>query len=180
MPSGVLKAEPPWLGQSSSSDWLRDWARFAAPFFLAERDHALLRRAHNSHAYAFRYVSGSALGDASWKRTAASRLHPARSGCGVDEGCGRPPAPQGGPDPGGHCASCDAERSLGFRVFLTMQSRAKEFRINAAVCTMHAAAVPDPMKPFYQALELQWECLARLAEREALNSNGVDATKAAA
>jgi hypothetical protein len=75
---------------------------------------------------------------------------------------------------------CDAERSLGFRVFLTMQSRAKEYRINAAVCAMHAAAVPDPMKQFYQALELQWECLARQAEREALSSNEVDATKAAA
>jgi hypothetical protein len=45
---------------------------------------------------------------------------------------------------------------------------------------MHAAAVPDPMKQFYQALELQWECLARQAEREALNNNEVDATKAAA
>jgi hypothetical protein len=31
---------------------------------------------------------------------------------------------------------------------------------------MHAAAVPDPTKPFYQALGLQWECLARRAERE--------------
>ena len=61
-----------------------------------------------------------------------------------------------------------------------MQSRAKEYRTNAAVCAMHAAAVPEPMKQFYQALELQWECLARLAEREALNSNEVDATKAAA
>jgi hypothetical protein len=45
---------------------------------------------------------------------------------------------------------------------------------------MRAAAVPNPMKQFYQALEFQWECLARLAEREALNSNEVDATKAAA
>jgi hypothetical protein len=45
---------------------------------------------------------------------------------------------------------------------------------------MHAAAVPDPMKQFYQALELQWECLARLAEREVVNSNEVDATKVAA
>ena len=40
------------------------------------------------------------------------------------------------------------------------------YRTNAAVCGMHAAAVPDPMKQFYQALEFQWECLARLAERE--------------
>jgi hypothetical protein len=45
---------------------------------------------------------------------------------------------------------------------------------------MHAAAVPDPMKQFYQALELQWDCLARLEEREAFNSNEVGATKAAA
>ena len=45
---------------------------------------------------------------------------------------------------------------------------------------MHAAAVSEPMKQFYQALELQWECLARLAEREALNSNEVDTMKAAA
>jgi hypothetical protein len=61
-----------------------------------------------------------------------------------------------------------------------MQSRAKEYQTNVAVCAMHADAVPDPMKRFYQALELQWECLARLAEREAFNSNEVDATKAAA
>jgi len=54
------------------------------------------------------------------------------------------------------------------------------YRTNAAVCAMHAAAVSDPMKQFYRALERQWECLARLAEREALNSNEVDATKAAA
>ena len=64
--------------------------------------------------------------------------------------------------------------------FPTMQSRAKEYRTNAALCAMHAAAVPDPMKPFYQALELQWECLARQAEREAVNNNAVAATKAAA
>ena len=64
--------------------------------------------------------------------------------------------------------------------FFAMQSRAKEYRTHAALCAMHAAAVPDPMKQFYQALELQWECLARQAEREALNSNEVDATKAAA
>ena len=61
-----------------------------------------------------------------------------------------------------------------------MQSRAKEYRTNAAVCAMHAAAVPDPMKQFYQALELQWDCLARLEEREAFNSNEAGATKAAA
>ena len=45
---------------------------------------------------------------------------------------------------------------------------------------MHAAAVPDPMKQFYEALELQWKCLAQLAEREDLNSNEFDAMKAAA
>ena len=59
-------------------------------------------------------------------------------------------------------------------------TRAKEYRANAAVCAMHAATVPEPMKQFYQALELQWECLARQAEREALNGNEVDAKKAAA
>ena len=61
-----------------------------------------------------------------------------------------------------------------------MQSRAKEYRTHAALCAMHAAAVPDPMKQFYQALELQWECLARQAAREAINGNEVDAAKAAA
>lgn len=61
-----------------------------------------------------------------------------------------------------------------------MQSRAKEYRTNAAVCAMHAAAVSGPMKQFYRALELQWECLARLAEREALNGNDFETTKAAA
>ena len=79
-----------------------------------------------------------------------------------------------------HRVRCDAEPSLDFRVFLVMQSRAKEYRTHAAVCAMHAAAVPDPMKQFYQALELQWECLARQAEREALNGNEADAAKAAA
>jgi hypothetical protein len=64
--------------------------------------------------------------------------------------------------------------------FFAMQSRAQEYRTHAALCAMHAAAMPDPMKQFYQALELQWECLARQAEREALNNNEVDATKAAA
>jgi hypothetical protein len=34
---------------------------------------------------------------------------------------------------------------------------------------MHAAAASDPIRQFYQALELQWECLARQAEREAVN-----------
>jgi hypothetical protein len=61
-----------------------------------------------------------------------------------------------------------------------MESRTKEYRTNAAICAMHAAAVPDPMKQFYQALQLQWECLARQAERQAVNSNELDATKAAA
>jgi hypothetical protein len=89
------------------------------------------------------------------------------SGCGV-------PCPRQGRLPGKRNAY------FGFRVFLTMQSRAKEYQTNAAVCAMHAAAVSDPMKQFYQALELQWECLARLEEREALNSNEVEATKAAA
>jgi hypothetical protein len=71
------------------------------------------------------------------------------------------------------------ELSLGLPRFLAMLSRAKEYRTNAALCAMHASAVPDPMKQFYQALQLQWECLARQAEREAVNSNETDATKAA-
>ena len=57
---------------------------------------------------------------------------------------------------------------------------------SAGACTgptprfVQCTLVSDPMKQFYQALERQWQCLARLAEREALNSNEVDATKAAA
>jgi hypothetical protein len=48
-----------------------------------------------------------------------------------------------------------------------MQSRAAEYRMHAVVCAAQAIAVPDPMKQFYQALELQWVCLAQQAEREA-------------
>ncbi|MBV8745435.1 MAG: hypothetical protein JO134_10390 [Xanthobacteraceae bacterium] len=64
--------------------------------------------------------------------------------------------------------------------FPDMQSRAEEYRANAALCALHAAAVPDPMKQFYQALQLQWECLARQTEREADNADNVIATKTAA
>jgi hypothetical protein len=48
-----------------------------------------------------------------------------------------------------------------------MQSRAAEYRMHAVVCAAQAIATPDPMKQFYQALELQWVCLAQRAEREA-------------
>jgi hypothetical protein len=51
-----------------------------------------------------------------------------------------------------------------------MQSRAAEYRMHAVVCAAQATAAPDPMKQFYQALELQWVCLAQRAEREAVNS----------
>jgi hypothetical protein len=61
-----------------------------------------------------------------------------------------------------------------------MQSKAEEYRTNAAVCALQAMAVPDPMKQFYQALQLQWECLARLEERETATREEVHATKAAA
>ena len=42
-----------------------------------------------------------------------------------------------------------------------MQSRAAEYRMHAVVCAAQASAAPDPMKQFYQALELQWVCLAQ-------------------
>jgi hypothetical protein len=51
-----------------------------------------------------------------------------------------------------------------------MQSRAAEYRMDAVVCAAQASAAPDPMKHFYQALELQWVCLAQQAEREAVTS----------
>jgi hypothetical protein len=51
-----------------------------------------------------------------------------------------------------------------------MQSKAAEYRTHAVVCAAQASAAPDPMKQFYQALELQWVCLARRAEREAVTS----------
>jgi hypothetical protein len=47
-----------------------------------------------------------------------------------------------------------------------MQSRAAEYRMHAVVCAAQAMAAPDPMKQFYQALELQWVCLAQQAEAE--------------
>jgi hypothetical protein len=64
--------------------------------------------------------------------------------------------------------------------FLVMQSRAEEYRANAALCALHAAAVSDPMKQFYQALQLQWEYLARQTERQFHDANEVIATKTAA
>jgi len=53
---------------------------------------------------------------------------------------------------------------------VAMQSRAAEYRMHAVVCAAQATAAPDPMKQFYQALELQWVCLAQRAEREAVTS----------
>jgi hypothetical protein len=47
-----------------------------------------------------------------------------------------------------------------------MQLRAAEYRMHAVVCAAQAIAAPDPMKQFYQALELQWVCLAQQAEAE--------------
>jgi hypothetical protein len=47
-----------------------------------------------------------------------------------------------------------------------MQSRAAEYRMHAVVCAAQAMAAPDPIKQFYQALELQWVCLAQQAEAE--------------
>ena len=44
--------------------------------------------------------------------------------------------------------------------------RLVEYRINAADCAAQATAASEPFKHFYQALELQWRCLAHLAERE--------------
>ena len=44
--------------------------------------------------------------------------------------------------------------------------RLVEYRINAAVCASQASAASEPFKHFYQALELQWRCLAQLSERE--------------
>jgi hypothetical protein len=62
-----------------------------------------------------------------------------------------------------------------------MESRADEYRKNAAKCALHAMAVPHPMKHFYEALQLQWECLARQAEHEAATpADEVVARKAAA
>jgi hypothetical protein len=45
--------------------------------------------------------------------------------------------------------------------------RLAQYRINAAVCAAQANATCEPFKAFYEALELQWQCLARLTEREA-------------
>jgi hypothetical protein len=47
-----------------------------------------------------------------------------------------------------------------------MQSRGAEYRMHAVVCAAQAMAAPDPMKQFYQALELQWVCLVQQAEAE--------------
>jgi hypothetical protein len=60
-----------------------------------------------------------------------------------------------------------------------MQSRAQEYRANAQLCALQAMAVPDRMKQFYQALQLQWECLANQAERPTATSQEASDKKAA-
>ena len=38
--------------------------------------------------------------------------------------------------------------------------------MHAVMCAAQAMVAPDSMKQFYQALELQWVCLAQQAEAE--------------
>ena len=68
------------------------------------------------------------------------------------------------------CTVIDRELEPGPTRSFAMQSRAAEYRMHAVVCAAQATAAPDPMKQFYQALELQWVCLAQRAEREAVTS----------
>jgi hypothetical protein len=44
--------------------------------------------------------------------------------------------------------------------------RIAEYRINARVCAAQANAASEPFRNFYEALELQWRCLANQLERE--------------
>jgi hypothetical protein len=44
--------------------------------------------------------------------------------------------------------------------------RIAEYSINATVCAAQANAASEPFRRFYQALELQWQCLANQAKRE--------------
>jgi hypothetical protein len=44
--------------------------------------------------------------------------------------------------------------------------RVSEYKLNAAICAAQASAVPEPFKAFYEALELQWRCVAAQTERE--------------
>jgi hypothetical protein len=60
-----------------------------------------------------------------------------------------------------------------------MQSRGAEYRMHAVVCAAQAMAAPDSMKQFYQALELQWVCLAQQAEAEDLAVAASQTSKAA-
>jgi len=46
--------------------------------------------------------------------------------------------------------------------------RISEYKLNATLCAAQASAVPQPFKAFYEALELQWRCLANQAERESI------------
>jgi hypothetical protein len=51
--------------------------------------------------------------------------------------------------------------------------RVSEYRLNAALCAAQASAVSEPFKAFYEALELQWRCLAAQAERESIHEEAV-------
>jgi hypothetical protein len=44
--------------------------------------------------------------------------------------------------------------------------RVSEYKLNATICAAQASAGPEPFKAFYEALELQWRCLAAQAERD--------------
>ena len=72
----------------------------------------------------------------------------------------------------------DRELAPGPPRSFAMQSRAAEYRMHAVVCAAQATAAPDPMKQFYQALELQWVCLAQQAEREAVTSQQAETAAA--
>ena len=51
--------------------------------------------------------------------------------------------------------------------------RISEYKLNASICAMQASAAPEPFKAFYQALELQWQCLAAQAKRESVREEVV-------
>jgi hypothetical protein len=46
--------------------------------------------------------------------------------------------------------------------------------MHAVVCAAQASVVSEPFKHFYEALEFQWLCLARQAEREAASEKVID------
>jgi hypothetical protein len=58
--------------------------------------------------------------------------------------------------------------------------RIAEYRINATVCAAQANAAAEPFRHFYEALELQWRCLANQAQRENETAAREAAAKAAA